>query len=156
MTEQFKRDVKALLEYGWEDERRDFLENHLPDNGSPHLAEEQVGRLVSGRVSPARATSSRRCGGRSWPCGGRATTPAVRAGRRTGSRSGSAKSAATSWGRPTNPMNARPLETGMATALLTITDPATGKSLAVEVEGCGGFLNIRPAGYGNPVSLDYH
>lgn len=30
------------------------------------------------------------------------------------------------------------------------------RSLPVDVEECGTFLNIRPSGYGNPVSLDFY
>ncbi len=38
----------------------------------------------------------------------------------------------------------------------TLRDPATDKIINVEVEAVGTFLNLRPTGYGNPVSLDFY
>ena len=35
-------------------------------------------------------------------------------------------------------------------------DPVTGQTLAVEVVAVGTFLNLHPAGYGQPVSLDFY
>src|SRR5262245_34632581 len=48
MGEQFWEDVEAVLAYAWEAERRDFLQAHLPESGSPHLSREQLDRLLEG------------------------------------------------------------------------------------------------------------
>jgi hypothetical protein len=37
-----------------------------------------------------------------------------------------------------------------------LLDPVSGRTLAVEVVAAGGFLNLLPVGYGNPVSLDFN
>lgn len=38
----------------------------------------------------------------------------------------------------------------------SLFDSVTNATLVVEVEQHGSFLNIRPVGYDNPVSLDFY
>jgi hypothetical protein len=55
---------------------------------------------------------------------------------------------------PGNAAHETPPRTCIHVAVLT--DPATGKPLNVRIDAVGNLLNIHPAGYDQPVSLDFH